>query len=1184
MGKRLIKILFRRESILLVISLALVMFSFIENPGTTSVENQVKKLESRIHKRQIILEKFAKQALDAPDDKFLEIPDLPSDMVIYRYCADTLNSWVNQFPISNDDIEYFPFGYRINYLTSRGVANTPLAYLSLDEQYVNLGSGWYIVKVHSKQGVIIISALLVQTDYRTESENLKNEINPRFKLSKNLSIVPVTYDEAYTVNGKDGGVLFFVLKNTPNYSGIGGTNLRWIAVILVISALFIRLRKRRSINMFFIFTAFMVIVKFFEIYLSSILKTDISLFSPSLYADFGFSNSLADLFINNLLIVFIAAALFMVRKDITKRYHRASPGKKRLIGTLLCIVPVLILFYTIFSLRSLILNSSIAVELYKIDELSVYTLLVYFSYGTLFIALLYSLQLLRPILKKLGRISFFNYKPLLIYITAISAISLLAVSFYGYQKENNRNRVWTTKMSIERDLNIELQLRSIEQFINNDPVIRISAEIRDQETIVRQLTESYIWGILQKYELRITFCNQNDYTRLDYISTPVHCNTYFMNEINNYGIPLSSDSHFFFMNNYNGRISYLGAFTYPTLTGDVTMFLEFESKLVNRENSYRDIVLQNEQAENMNMPAYYSYAKYLNKRLITFGGDFNYPVVFNNDKLSGYTVTRSDGYVHFINPVSPDNVIIISRPVRSIFPYIVSFSYTMIFFSMMILGLIRLQRRGVTYKLPRNSFRSKITILVIASLIFALFSMGAGSIWYTINYINETSRAQMEEKMESVQTNLSDFSKLVDRYNDPNFDNLQLFATMTRLANNTQISINLYSPDGRLIRTTQQELYENYIAGYRMNPVAFNEIVNNHKKQVMNKERIGEFSYYSLYAPLFNRSGKIIAIVNIPYYSMGSGSWSNSSNIIATIINIYLLLIIAAVLGGVMLSNSLSRPLNEISKKMQLLNVSRQAEHIDYNNKDELGILVSAYNKMVDDLEESTKQLAQSEREQAWREMARQIAHEIKNPLTPMRLSIQHLIRLKQQNVPEWQKKFDDIAISLIEQIDILSEAASEFSSFSRFYSEELTKVDLKALVKEQISLFNTRDNVEIVLQSKTEDSIVIARKGQIVRVLVNLISNAVQAVETLKEGKIEVSILDECENVRLKVEDNGAGVPDELTGKLFKPNFTTKSGGTGLGLYICRSIIEQSQGSISYNRSAALGGACFTFALKRPE
>jgi nitrogen fixation/metabolism regulation signal transduction histidine kinase len=238
---------------------------------------------------------------------------------------------------------------------------------------------------------------------------------------------------------------------------------------------------------------------------------------------------------------------------------------------------------------------------------------------------------------------------------------------------------------------------------------------------------------------------------------------------------------------------------------------------------------------------------------------------------------------------------------------------------------------------------------------------------------------------------------------------------------------------------------------------------------------------------------------------------------------------------------------------------------------------------MVDDLEESTTQIAHSEREQAWREMARQIAHEIKNPLTPMRLSIQHLVRLKQQNVEGWQEKFEGLANSLIEQIDILAEAAGEFSSFSRFYSEELSNIELNRLIREQIILFNTSDNISIRFVSEEHEALVMARKTQITRVLVNLLSNAVQAVDSQNSGEILVTLRKDEKQYVVSIEDDGPGVPDNLTHRLFKPNFTTKNSGTGLGLAICRSIMEQSQGSIDYRRSDVLGGANFTVRIPGP-
>jgi nitrogen fixation/metabolism regulation signal transduction histidine kinase len=323
-----------------------------------------------------------------------------------------------------------------------------------------------------------------------------------------------------------------------------------------------------------------------------------------------------------------------------------------------------------------------------------------------------------------------------------------------------------------------------------------------------------------------------------------------------------------------------------------------------------------------------------------------------------------------------------------------------------------------------------------------------------------------------------------------------------------------------------------------------------------------------------------VAIANIPYFAKEYDLTGDISTILAAIINVFILLLLAAIFGGTALANQLAKPLAEIGSMMKRIDVSKKTEHINYKNNDELGELVGAYNKMVDDLEESTQRLAQTEREQAWSEMARQIAHEIKNPLTPMRLSIQHLIRLKQRGVDGWEEKFEDVATSILEQIDILSNTASEFSSFAKFYYEENSVIDLAELINDQRVFFDTRDNIRIAYDYCHRDCNVFARKGQIIRVLVNLVSNAIQALED-GGGYIRITLREDERSYIVAIDDNGPGVKEEDTNKLFKPNFTTKSSGTGLGLAICRNIIEQSGGKISYTRSE-LGGACFAFSLPK--
>ena len=212
--------------------------------------------------------------------------------------------------------------------------------------------------------------------------------------------------------------------------------------------------------------------------------------------------------------------------------------------------------------------------------------------------------------------------------------------------------------------------------------------------------------------------------------------------------------------------------------------------------------------------------------------------------------------------------------------------------------------------------------------------------------------------------------------------------------------------------------------------------------------------------------------------------------------------------------------------------------------------------------------------------MARQIAHEIKNPLTPMKISIQHLVFIKKQGNPEWKDRFDALASMLIEQIDILSNTASEFSSFAKLYQEEQTEVDLVEILSEQEVLFNNRENIEMNFRSQVEKAVVLARKEQITRTFVNLITNAIQAVENKENGIINITLRVISGYYQVDVEDNGEGVSKENMEKLFHPNFTTKTRGSGLGLAICKSIITQSHGEINYYQSASLGGADFSVRL----
>jgi nitrogen fixation/metabolism regulation signal transduction histidine kinase len=310
-------------------------------------------------------------------------------------------------------------------------------------------------------------------------------------------------------------------------------------------------------------------------------------------------------------------------------------------------------------------------------------------------------------------------------------------------------------------------------------------------------------------------------------------------------------------------------------------------------------------------------------------------------------------------------------------------------------------------------------------------------------------------------------------------------------------------------------------------------------------------------------------------------------------VNIFIILLVVSLLISRRIVSSIFSPLIEMGKKMSNADINT-LEHIEYEGDDEISSLVKAYNRMVKELKESTVKLAQAERDKAWSQMARQVAHEIKNPLTPIKLQIQRLIMMKQNDNPKWEEKFDKVAAVVLEHIQILSDTANDFSTFAHLYTEEPVLMDLDKTLKEQLVIFDNKENIKFTYIGM-EETYVMAPKPQLIRVFVNLITNAVQAIEIMQREIVENggepvagSILICLRNSTrdgyydITIDDNGPGVKGENIDKLFTPNFTTKTGGTGLGLAISRNIIEKCDGEIRYQKSFSLGGASFIITIPK--
>lgn len=337
-----------------------------------------------------------------------------------------------------------------------------------------------------------------------------------------------------------------------------------------------------------------------------------------------------------------------------------------------------------------------------------------------------------------------------------------------------------------------------------------------------------------------------------------------------------------------------------------------------------------------------------------------------------------------------------------------------------------------------------------------------------------------------------------------------------------------------------------------MNPEAYFHLQNLRESQFLQKEAIATFQYTGAYAPVFMRGKQLLGFIQLPDFYQNTDLNSEISSIMVGFINLYALMFLVIGILAWLVSRNISYPLILIQKQLSQTTIGKKNEPINWERKDEIGELVKEYNRMIDQLQASAEKLAQSEREGAWRDIARQIAHEIKNPLTPMKLSVQHLERAWNDKSPKLPETFSKVTKTLITQIDILSDLATEFSSFAKMPVPQYEEIQLDELIGQLVLLHE--QTFEGSIHWKCEPGLILTfDRGYITRTLTNLIKNGTQAIPEDRIGEINIKAYTENNWVHLTVADNGTGIPENQHEKIFMPYFSTKVIGMGLGLPIVK-------------------------------
>ncbi|MBE8713521.1 ATP-binding protein [Sphingobacterium hungaricum] len=861
---------------------------------------------------------------------------------------------------------------------------------------------------------------------------------------------------------------------------------------------------------------------------------------------------------------------------------------------ILCLnVLLLILFIdnAVNFLKKLINNLTLSLNLQLIVLILVITLVIsldlnplsYFLLGVLIMLISFSFYK-----SKAYKLSRFIFTILLISIIA----SLNYFDSMRLKKIENMKLV-LSNLEAEDDLNALSLFGEIETDIEDDKqlsqLFEISLPNTDTEYISNYLKNIYFSGYLSKFEFQAYYLY--DGKPLDNSST--NKIEEYREKVINKSVKVANLNSFYRIQSELGTHEYFTQLELPIRdsTHTVQIFINLKNKTYSPTLPY-PAILTDQKLEFLHSQSTFqnSFAMYKDGNLIMQNGDYTYP---NSDKnfpkeVNTYeSINNMDGYMHIMLRPNVHTTLLMSKPVPSLWDFIATVSFIFIvlyaFFSLFqgakyIFNTVEQKSfkiNSIKYHFlalkNQIQYSTRIQTLVVGTVLFAIMLTGIIA-FVSIN-------TQLEKTRETTRLKyISEIGKKIENYiveNETEVSASSVERILNSISGVNTTDFNLFNKEGRLIYTSQPRIYELELISNFINPVAFTSLNVLKKSDLIINEKVGTFEYDASYSAIKNSDYNIVAFLNVPYFSSRGEENASKNLLLNTLLNIYTIVMISFGFFAVIVSNKITRPLNIIGKKLSQTNIGKNSnDPLFWERDDEIGALIKEYNYMLVKLEKNAEQLMNAERESAWREMAKQVAHEIKNPLTPMKLGIQQLERSFDENDPRFKERFKKVANSFIEQINSLTLIANEFSNFAKMPETELMEINLLEKINKATILYSN-SNVDIKIYNETNKNgvIVIGDRDQLLRTFNNLIKNSIEAEvgKRKKRVRIYVSIIDE-HNVQVLLEDNGMGISDELLPKIFQPNFTTKSSGTGLGLAFVKKTIESMDGTITFETKPNIG------------
>jgi signal transduction histidine kinase len=776
----------------------------------------------------------------------------------------------------------------------------------------------------------------------------------------------------------------------------------------------------------------------------------------------------------------------------------------------------------------------------------------------------------------------------------LSWIFIFSVSIAAIMLVENKKAEWkkrermADKLAVQTDRSSELLMNIATEYLDNDFLRDNLYRFNDAETgskIRDSIIRNNYRGSLNKYDTRLYVFDRDD--------KPLHNEDGITCEalnaiINVQARPTEKPGLYFYETDYD-RFSYITRREIKDSAGAKlgSFFIVSNLRSYSPDALLPELFRQYGKTDMDNSPVY-STAVYVNNQLKSQPGNYSFATSITEDEVPRreYESRTNGDFNELWYRYSTEKVIVIARKNETLIEAITLFSYifcSFIFLVTLVRLLSFLFSRGFGKEKLKGLFQLNIRAQVHSTIIFvsvlSFLIIGAATISFFINryYRNNSDKLSrtmliMVNEMEKRMADHSVFDDVIRIYDSVSNNDLQKL--VDDVSDIHGVDVNVYDLDGDLQVSSEGNVYKKGVLSRKMNPLAFYHLGKMRQVLHSQEEKIGNFSYLSIYSPVReqDQGGRPYAYINIPYFTSKPQLQQQISNFLVTIINLNAFIFLIGGLIALFITNRITSSFSVISDKMKEVNLGRMNEQIMWNRNDEIGELVKEYNKMVSKLGESAALLAKSEREGAWREMARQVAHEIKNPLTPMKLSIQYLQKAINNNHDNVKELTANVAGTLVEQIDHLSKIAADFSQFANIGNTHVELFDLHDVVASLKDLYQPNQQVELLWYPLSEKAMVNADKTQMNRLFTNLLTNAVQACPQGQPCHITIDEVKNEDKIIISVQDNGEGIPPEMQERIFVPNFTTKSSGTGLGLAMCKGIVEQAKGEIWFETKLGSG------------